>query len=209
MNKISHLLLFTFLFSLFISSCSHDDDAPYPSIISEMADLYTNESGTLTKFVLDNNKEYRISNPQSGYHAKALYRVLCGYVPTDNSARVFQLTSAYILRDSVERRKQDPTSVLSVWRTERYINMHLASKTFGGRQHWGFITDSIVSHTDAEGKTSSHAYLSLHHNQNNDPTSYTEDVYASLPLDSIKGVDKQAPITLSIQTFDGKKTFEL
>lgn len=209
MRKIHCLLLFSILFSLFTSSCSHDDDAPYPNLITEMADLYTDEQGMLDKLVLDNNTSYEISNRKSGYHPKALYRVLCDFLPSDGKAEIYRLTGAYILRDSTSAVRHDPVTLRSAWRSPRYINLHLAAKTQGGTQYFGFAIDSIVATTETDGTAHQHAYLSLHHNQNGDPTSYTGELFASLPLDSLKDFDKQAPITLRIHTFDGKKTFEL
>ncbi len=208
MKNLLALSLCTMLASLFASSCSHDDEV-YPSIISEMADLYTDAQGTTTKIVLDNNRTYNIENPQKGYTKNALYRVLCGFVPNGTDATLYQLTGVGILRDSSSIARRDPVDLLSVWRTSRYINMHLKAKTQGGRQYWGFITDSIVTKTEADGTEVIHAYVSLHHNQNGDPASYSDDVFLSLPLDSLKDINQQSPITFRIQQTSGTKKYEL
>ncbi len=214
MNQRLHLLaLLALCCPLFIASCSNDDNGPYPSIVAEMADLYTNQDGAITHLVLDDGTTYKISNSQSGFHAKSLYRVLCGFVPNGNEATLYQLQGAYILRDSTAiLPRKDPASVISTWRTPRYLNLHLATKTQGGTQHWGYITDSITSTPQANGDTLIHAHMSLYHNQNADPMSYTEDVYASIPLDSIKPFGnkrEKGRVTLSINTSSGIKTIEL
>ncbi|MCQ2197402.1 MAG: hypothetical protein MJZ60_07780 [Bacteroidaceae bacterium] len=208
MKNILALSLCTMLLSLCISSCSSDDDV-YPSIISEMADLYTDAQGTTTKIVLDNDKTYNIENPQKGYAKNALYRVLCGFVPNGVNVTLYQLTGVNILRDSSSIARRDPVDLLSIWRTPRYINVHLKAKTQGGRQYWGFITDSIVTKAGADGTEVTHAYVSLHHNQNGDPTSYSDEVFVSLPLDSLKGIKQQSPITFSIKQTNGTKDYEL
>ncbi len=76
--------------------------------------------------------------------------------------------------------------------------MYLSPLTQGGKQYWGFITDSIKG---------GHAWVSLHHNQNADPLSYTQPTYASLPVDSIKGIQAGDSITLRINTFNGTQTW--
>lgn len=185
-------LLCALHFTLF-TACSSEQDT-YPNVITEMADIHTDEAGNTTTMELDNGQAFGITNPTSGLKSSHTYRVLAGYVALGDKATLYSSQGAYILNDSTLTPQNDPTRVVSVWRTDRYINLHLAPLTQGGIQHWGIITDSIVGE---------HRYLYLHHNQNGDPTSYTTDVYASLP---IEGNDR---ITLRIKTFEGTRTFEL
>lgn len=189
-------LLLTALFSVsssFFTSCSEEHDA-YPNVITELADIHTDAEGKTVKLELDYGKIFDITNPMIVEQTEHTFRVLVSFIPQDDKATLYSSQGAYILSDSTETPKTDPTKVLSVWRTQRYINLHLAPLTQGGVQHWGIITDSIVGE---------HRYLHLHHNQNNDPTSYTTDVYASLPLEG------NERITLRAETFEGTKTFEL
>ena len=195
--------------SLLLLSCSDTEDAFYPNIITEMADLKTDDSGCLTQLIVDNGTCYTVSNRQGGFAKKVTYRVLCGYVPDHTTATLYQLNAAYYLRDSSAVAQRDPVTIRSIWRTPRYINLHLAPKTQGGVHYWGFVTDSIVSVTLPDDTEQTHAYLSLHHSQNGDPASYTEETYASIPLDSIKGMQPNSPITLHIQTFEGTKTIQV
>lgn len=196
MRQVESLLLILFL--LAFSSCTKEDDTTYPNVVTEMADLLTDNAGRTTTLLLDNGTSYSITNPKSGLKANCIYRVLSGYIPIGTSAQLYNTQGAYILNDSTNTQKADPTKVLSVWHTSRYINMHLTPLTQGGTQHWGIITDSIVD---------GHYYLRLHHNQNGDPTSYTTDVYASLPIGEDTTIPADNAITLRIQTFDGIKTY--
>lgn len=208
--RIGLLMLVVFLVMLG-SSCKHDDESFYPNIISEMADLYTNDGGSITHFVIDDGREYHIENPKSGFQPKSRYRVLCGYVPSGSNATVYQLEGVIILRDSTEREpKRDPVNVVSAWRTPRYVNLHLAAKGQSLPHYWGFITDSVTITPQDAGDTLVHAYLSLYHDQCIDPRSYTIEQYASLPLDSIPSFKSQSgSITLSVTTYGGTKTIEL
>ena len=189
-------LIFHFSFLFFLSSCSDKDDAPYPSVITELVDCPTDEGGTISHIVLDDDTTLPLTNPQSGLQASVTYRCMAGFTLDSGKATLYSLTGAFLLRDSTAVAQTDPTAVVSLWRTSRYLNLHLLPKTQGGEQSWGFITDSIAGR---------HAYLRLHHRQGEDPTAYSTDVYASLPL-SLVDADT---ITLCIQTFNGTKSWEL
>ena len=193
--KRSYLLI---LGLICLASCSNNEDDTYPSIITEMADLYTDGEGVMEKFTTDAGVTYQIINGQGDLQPKALYRILCGYVPSGNSATLYQVQGVNYLRDSTKIAKTDPIGVKSAWRAGKYINMYLSPLTQGGTQYWGFITDSIKN---------GHAWVSLHHNQNADPLSYTQPTYASLPVDSIKGIQEGDNITLCINTFNGLQTW--
>ncbi|MBO4642274.1 MAG: hypothetical protein J5661_05410 [Bacteroidaceae bacterium] len=193
------LLCLTLAFTWMLTGCSSDDEGTYPSIITEFANMKTNESGVMKSFTTDDNHTYQITNLLEGYLHNTLYRVVCGFVPEGNKARVYQLYGAYLLRDSLKQAQRDPTGVVSAWRRGRFINLHLSPLTQGGTQYWGFITDSIHPQ---------HTFLSLHHRQGEDPLSYTKTVYASIPLDSIATYNATDTVTLVIQTFQGAKRFD-
>ena len=197
--KYASLLILLFATLTAFVACKNSEEENYPSIITEMADLYTNDKGVWEKFTTDAGVTYTITNAKGDLQPNALYRILCGYVPSGNSASIYQAQSAYYLCDSTKIAKTDPTGVKSAWRAGRYINMYLSPLTQGGRQYWGFITDSIKG---------GHAWLSLYHNQNADPLSYTQPTYASLPVDSIKGIQEGDIITLCINTFNGPQTWD-
>lgn len=179
------------------SSCS-EDKGPYPDIVTEFAEIQANDQGMAEVLTLDDGRSYGITNKIADLKPKAHYRVVCGYVAQQQQATIYNLEPAYVLRDSSDIACCDPTGILSAWMSKAYINLHLRPKTQGGIQHWGFITDSITTH---------HTHLSLHHCQNGDPTSYSRDVYASLPLDSLKGTANGDTITLSVKTFNGAQSF--
>lgn len=198
MKHLSLLISGLICLGTLMSSCSREEDT-YPSIITEMADLYTDSHGVIVKFTTDAGVTYQVTDGQNNLEPDAIYRILCGYVPSGEKATIYQAQGVYILRDSSAVAKTDPTAVKSVWKGGGYINMYLSPFTQGGTQYWGFITDSIRN---------GHAWVSLHHNQNTDPISYSQPAYASLPIDSIKGIQKGDDITLSINTFNGLQTWD-
>lgn len=191
----SLLFLLTTLLSL---SCSDDNDTPYPNIITELADCPTDAQGTMSSIVLDDDTRLTLSNPKTGLKSSVTYRALVGYtLGNDGYATLYSAKPATLLKDSTDVGISDPTNIVSIWRTSRYLNLHLMPKTQGKGEHaWGFITDSIVA---------DHAYLRLHHRQGQDPTSYSTDQYASLPLDLVDA-DR---FTIRIETFQGLREWEL
>jgi hypothetical protein len=198
MKHASLLILAIVCLTAIVSSCSKEEEA-YPSIITEMADMYTNAEGVGSKITTDAGATYTITNRIADLAPNALYRILCGYVPSGNNAAIYQAQSAYYLKDSTEIAKTDPTDVKSAWRAGKYINMYLIPLTQGGTQYWGFIIDKVEN---------GHAWVSLYHNQNGDPLSYTQPTYASLPVDDIKDIQEGDIITLSIKTFNGIQTWD-
>lgn len=189
----------TILAALTLCMACGDEQETYPSILTEMADAYVDAEGILYKIETDRGQSYTLTNPQQGFKPESIYRTLSGFVPqTDGSATLYQMKGVHILRDSTAIGHKDPTGILSAWRAGRYINLHLQPKTQGGTHYWGFTVDSV-----AQGKT----WIGLHHRQNNDPLSYSQDVYASIPVDSIKTAQPGDTLTITIATFDGTKTW--
>ena len=182
-----------------VSACNDDDDVPYPSIVTHFANVKADDNGELSQLILDDGTAYTITNILSGYTKGHTYRGVCGYTIDDTIAKritLYQAEPVHVLADSTTAPKADPTSVSSVWATQKYINLQLQPKTQSRKQYWGYITDSITSHC---------AYLTLYHNQNSDPMAYSTTVYASLPLDSIAADS----IHLRINTFSGVRTWKL
>ncbi len=177
-------------------ACSDDDDSSFPNLLTEMVDCPTDAQGTINFIVLDNDTKLFVTNPQKELKKNVTYRCLADYaLEDDGKVTLYGLKGCPVLRDSTDVAQFDPVNVVSLWQTSRYINLHLMPKTQGQGEHgWGFIADSIVGR---------HAYLRLHHRQGNDPTSYSTDLYASLPLDLVEA----DTITLSIRTFSGTKDF--
>ena len=196
--KVKYILLFAVCL---LSCCKGSDDTSdlYPNVVTEFATILTDASGTLTELTTDAGRTYTISNPQSGFEKEVMYRVVCGYVPDGQTATLYQLTGAYLLHDSTALAfDPDPIKVTSVWQSGRYINMHLSPLTQGGKQYWGYRIGRL------RGRT---LHISLHHRQNNDPLSYTQTVYASLPTDNLKAIPFADSIALHINTFQGEQVW--
>ena len=197
MKKVGLILLTACL----LACCKEGDDDSnfYPNILTEFATIRTDADGTMTELTTDDERTYAIKNPQKGYKKNYSYRAVCGFVPDGRTVMLYQMTGAYLLHDSTELAYEpDPIKVTSIWQSGKYINMHLSPLTQGGTQYWGYRIDEA-----SDGAT----HLSLHHKQNNDPLSYTQSVYASLHMDSLKTIPAGNVIALHIKTFEGERVW--
>ena len=110
-NMYAYALVLTILLS-----CDRNDEGyetTYPDILTEMADVLTDSEGRMVRMLTEKGTEYSVSNPPSGYVTEARYRLVCGYVPNGNTARLYNMTGVTILRDSTEVAAKDPTVVVS------------------------------------------------------------------------------------------------
>lgn len=190
------------LLLLCLFSCKGGDDTSdfYPNIITEFAMIRTDDAGTMVELTTDDERTYTITNPRSGYDKSVNYRAVCGFVPDGQTCMLYQATGAYLLRDSTELAYDpDAVSVVSVWQSGKYINMQLSPLTQGGKQYWGYRYESVSGRT---------THFSLHHRQNADPLSYTQTVYASLPIDKLEMVPAGDSIAFHIKTFKGDRVWE-
>lgn len=193
---------------LLLSACAEEQE-PYPNIITEFADIHSDAQGLLVQMTTDNGKNYLISNTNIKPHRPdTTYRAIVGYVPETEStplkAHIYTLTGAQILSDSTTCLQHDPTGIESMWQQGKYINMQLTAKTQGGTHHWGYAIDS-VQHVGQEGRTHAHHHLSIHHNQGQDPISYSQTYYCSILPSSIPHLQPTDTITIAVHTFKGTK----
>ena len=188
------------LLLLLLASCKGDDTSDfYPNVVTEFAMIRTNASGTMVELTTDDERTYTLNNPQEGYDKNVMYRAVCGFVPDGQTATLHHATAAYMLRDSTELAYEpDAIKVVSVWQSGRYINMQLAPLTQGGTQYWGYRID---------GATDGVTHISLHHRQNNDPLSYTQNVYASIATADFETIPSGNVISLHIKTFQGDQVW--
>lgn len=194
-----------------LAACGkEEDDYFYPSLITEFAELQTDDTGRGVSFTTDKGMDYAINTPLNGLQSNAVYRVVCGYEPTGETrnslpvARLYTLENAVLLQPSETPSTEDePTGVAAVWRGSDYLNLQLTPKTQGGTQLWGYRTDSIRTTTSGQ----SYYHLSLYHRQPDDPYSYSTTIYASLPLFQVDGLQPGDSLSFTLLTFNGHKTW--
>ncbi|MBR5575820.1 MAG: NigD-like N-terminal domain-containing protein [Bacteroidaceae bacterium] len=196
--------------ALLIVSCTEEAE-PYPDLVTEFADIRTDADGMFIDITTDDGTCYSITNTNIQPHRPdTTYRAVAGFVSNGSStephAQIYTLTGAQVLADSTAILRQDPTGVESMWHEGQHINMQLTAKTHGGRHTWGYAIDFIEEGGKKE-RAHAHYHLSLHHNQGDDPTSYSQTYYCSIHTTQLPQYKNTDTITVSVHTFKGIKSW--
>lgn len=197
------------LLGIFFGCTSNQEEQPLPSMLTEFSEIHSNAQGALYKLHPDNRDTYYIENQQNGYIPYTTYRVACTYFWTtkdSSTVRLYNLERIEVLKNKTNATPsyKDPLDVVSVWQSDKYLNMHLSVKSQGGIHNWGFCIDSLKTETDGKQKL----YISLYHHQNNDPMSYHERVYASIMKEDYTRILKHGDeVILKVNTFSGIKSW--
>lgn len=186
-----------------LGSCS-EEEYVYPSVVTDIVSLKSDSLKRVMTLILDNGKQYGVNNVDfKSVYANATLRALTTYVPMDSThATIYNATTVPVLQDSTAVLRHDPLTALSAWQSGDFINMHLQPKTQGMASHhyWGYGIDSLLSH---------HLCLSLHHAQNDDPVSYSTEMYVSIDLNQLgHNLESGDTVSLAIETFKGPKTWQ-
>lgn len=188
--------------SLAMACQDTEDTEPYPALITEFVDIPTDSEGMGTTIVNDRGTSYPLSRPFTDLQPGSVYRMVCGYELSDRqTATVYRIEKVEVLKPQPASHC-DPLKVTSIWRGGDYINLHLTPKTQGGSHIWAYCVEQVVANTT--GQT---FCLSLYHDQNNDPASYSATVYGSLYLPRLPDIAKGDSIHFRIRTFDGERTW--
>lgn len=206
---LSHLGRFTRLLLLlpaFIVTLScHNNDVDYPNLITEFVLMNADANGNLCSITNDDGHTYLMTRTYSGYKANASYRTVCGYVldiaGSDTTATVYKTLEVHLLADSTKStfRKTDALGVESIWQRGGYVNFILQPLTQGGTHLYAYRIDSTAQR---------HVYLTLLHDRNSDPQSYTTTHYASLPLLSIAPLHGGDTLHVAVNTTSGMRNWQ-
>ena len=204
MKRLIPLLILPFLLA-----CSQTDELS-PAVRTDLLCATTNAEGLVERLVLDNDQSLRIDGQSINANAKsATLRCLCTYAVNADStvATVYSIskTSCYapIPADSFDTRPMDPVNVVSVYKTGRFINLHLSMLTTGmtGTQY-DLCLDSLTSDS-----TILHCSF-LFKRVAADNESYTKHFYHSIPLNLANYSHPFDSIFISVNTYDGMKQYK-
>lgn len=196
---------------LALTACSKEE-YQYPSITTDLVDLQTDNNSNVKQILTDDGKvfvpnkivKYASSTPDSTYRVRCAYKVLEETGNKISLYRINQIVSAYPVFSSYFENgiKTDPVKIISIWQSERYINLHIGLMTKGELHEVHFIKDEPV--INASGTKTQH--ITFYHSQGNDPEGYTREAFLSCPLYNL-GLQSNDSVIFSINTYDGNKSY--
>lgn len=199
--------------AMLVSCSNDDDDYRYAEMTAEICDVYTSSGKTLVYAIADDDSRLNFQTPLvASWAAKTdtLYRALLYYNKVHDDAavqplsaeRVPVLSPAKASDDKDWMQTMDPLSLDAAWyaKNGRYLNLRLSVKSGNAdddtqKQTIGLVCDTVV--TSSAGKK--YCYR-LCHAQNDVPTYYTVELFASVPTDDVQSGDT---VSLTIPTWGG------
>jgi len=135
--------------------------------------------------------------------ADTTIRSVVAYALIDSKPKIYSNNIAYCAqarpKEHFKITPRDPMKVISVWKGGKYINMVLGELTNKVKNHsYGFLIDEVKDRK---------LHVSfIHFRPANDPESYTEKKYFSMPLVNsyVSGYDT---VAISITTYEGNRTY--
>lgn len=194
---------------MFLSACGKDEYV-YPSAITEIVSVQTDDEGTLGLLITDKGVALHVENADKylGMVPDTLYRTVARYElkgAKNDSVHLysFALTISYEpipLSRLAGKMKTDPVGVQSIWRSGDYLNMILLVKAQDKKHVFHFVETEDEAHCLA---------LTLYHDKGEDIEAYTQRAYISIPLKKYRGIlSKGDPILFSLNTYkEGQKTY--
>lgn len=211
--------------ALLLLSCTNEPydvgNGDYSYTRAYISMLVTKAGGHVVSFYTDGGTNYTLEHPQKLFTNAddTLYRALVYYNTTDNvkatiiGMDLVLVSEPFRITKDVAM-KTDPVDLISSWKSAdgQYINFALGLKTGQNtdKDTSSHIIGFGISQVNAIDGTSSHEYvITLYHDQNNVPASYTTTAYMSFPIG--KSLSKGDRLTFNIVTFSGTvtKTFHL
>ena len=218
MSKLKTIFFFTIsllCLSVGFISCSNEDDGYiYPSLLSEFADVCTDEFGAFNLLLRDNGESLYIVNASEikvdGVTPDTTYRTISRYEMLEGGAKLYSLQAilapyALSIDSFPEGVKFDAVEMQSIWRGGDYLNMILLVKALNGKHSFHFIEDSIT--TSPIGVNT--LYLRLAHDAGDDVQAYTQKAYLSVPLQPYASILSEGDsINIRIPTTLGWETWK-
>lgn len=185
-------------------ACKNDDLQDLPDLRTDFCDI-TLVGGRVTTAAFDDGRvlDFHAQGVTANVNDTVLRYVLTYTV--NSVPRIYNHTPVLVCPpepiDSVLTQRKDPIHIGSAWIGGKYLNLTLGQMTTRKEPHpYAVSADTLLGRT---------LHMTLHHAQpKNDPMSYTDRVYASIPLDNncYNRADYDS-IVLRINTFDGERPF--
>lgn len=206
-TKIS---VYFILAALSLTACG-EKEAPLPEYRQDLGELITDASGRGTHFVRDDGARFELTDPPAGFTADSLQRIIALYADVPAGQRLTLKSYTKVLSPQVTLFPEqivrfDPVAIESVYASGAYINLFLLVKTGGQGHRFGIHQAGTIANADG----SRTLCASLLHDQGNDPLYYSRRTLLCCPLRPLQAYLREGKdsIRLTVQTFEGKKSFQ-
>lgn len=199
--------------AMLVSCSNDDDDYGYAEMTAEICDVYTSSAKTLAYAIADDDSRLNFQTTLAASWATktdTVYRALLYYNKVHDEAFVQPVAAERVMFlapvNATEEKEwmdvMDPLSLDAAWyaKNGRYLNLRLSVKSGNTeddkqKQSLGLVCDTVM--TSPQGRK--YCYR-LCHAQNDVPTYYTVEVFASVPTDD---VGKGDTVSLTVPTWGG------
>ena len=204
--------------ALILFACNKDEDEAFPRLRADFFDVYIDADTAVQTITLDNGRTFPLNE---GHTVKAqvadtiircygqleiaadssfvtiysIYPALC-FAPTPRS---FYKPEVYY---------KNPVNIITVYKVRHYINVIVACKMSGIKEHaFDFVKDSISFNPLTQKRT---MHLTLFHwKAEEEQEGYSQKQYMSAPMDESHYEPNESfdSVALHIFTYDGIKVF--
>ena len=210
-------LSFILLCMLSIGACK--EDYSYPNVLTELAEVQTDENGHLKELTTDRGETFIVGKYASTtrFTADTLYRMLTVFEPLQEHPNqllvhvVQPIFSEYPipvkqLEDGI---KTDPVDIQSIWRAGNYLNMILHIQTKEEPHKFHFVDHGIYPYDEQPNSDAPQASkgkqvleLTFYHDRKEDYEAFTSNYCFSIPLKPYEGKLKKGDvIRLHLNTY--------
>lgn len=210
-------LFFILLCMFSVGACK--EDYSYPNVLTELAEVQTDEKGGLKELTTDRGETFTVAKYTSTitFTADTLYRMLTVFEPIEaNSNQLLVYTAQPVfselplpfeqVKDSM---KTDPVDIQSIWRSGNYLNMILHVQTKEKPHEFHFVDQGICPYNQKPEGNSPQAEqkrqvleLTFYHDRKEDYEAFTSKYCFSIPLKTYEGkLRKGDKIRLHLNTY--------
>ena len=201
------LLGFSLLLAL-AAGCSREE-LVYPPVKMEFVSVSSNDRGRLESLLPDKGPLLQIVDDRTSTTVApdTVMRVITNYEQaTDDSAILYAIGSVLshepeprdseIFKDGI---KTDPIALEAGWMGRGYLNLVLLMKVREKIHYFQFVEDSVEENAYRKVVT-----LSLYHDASGDNEGYTQNVYASVPLQKYASSTKKTEVIFRYRSEKGE-----
>lgn len=208
---ITFRLFLSLLCMLFLGACK--EDYSYPNVLTELAEVKTDNEGRLKQLTTDNGSQYaiKIQSAENKFRPDTTYRMLTVFELFEGPNHPLKVYSAHPVFSKIaqpesffkEGIKTDPVDIQSIWQSGNYLNFILHVQVKDKPHQFHFVFQGIKNEPSANReKESKILEFSFYHDRKQDFEAFTAKYCFSIPLKPYEQeIEKGDKIRIYINTY--------